>query len=260
LAHAYGLAVTGAMMADTLLMIIVFSFLSRPWRYIMLGFMLVFLVIESSFLAATLLKIMSGGWFPLMLGCGIFFIMHTWREGRKRTQSLMQHHTPTLDYFLQHLDATLPKVRRTAVFMTSDLTHVPPALIYNLHHNSVWHTQTLILKIARARIPRYPQAERLRITHLGHGISTVLATYGFMEQPDVPALLASLRDYGLKIEHPEKLSYFLSTHTYVASHRKMLNAWQEPVFILLDKFQQSAVNFFQLPRGKVIEIGHQMEI
>jgi KUP system potassium uptake protein len=260
LAHAYGLAVTGAMMADTILMVVVFGFLSRPWRYLMLALLGFFLLIESTFLASTLLKIMSGGWFPLLLGCALFFIMHTWLSGRKRTGSLMAQHTPTLEYFLQHLDTSIPKVDHTAVFLTSNLTHVPPALLYNLHHNGIWHSQTLILKVARARIPRYPASERVRVTHHGHGVSTINATYGFLEQPNLPQLLADLAQHDLRLEYPEKLSYFLSTHTYVPSPRGHLNRPQEFVFIVLDKLQQSAVNYFNLPRGKVIEIGHQMEI
>jgi KUP system potassium uptake protein len=260
LAHAYGLAVTGAMLADTLLMFVVFWFLAPAWRWLMYVLLLAFLLVESSFLAATMLKIMHGGWFPLLLGIGLFFLMHSWLTGRQRTHKLTLRQTPTLEYFLKHLDATLPKVRRTAVFLTSDLAHAPPALMYNLHHNAVWHTQTLILKVARARIPRYPNSERIRITHFGHGVSTIHATYGFLEVPNIPHLLQSLADHGLTIEHPERLSYFLSTHTYVPSQRKTLNSWQEPLFVLLDKFQQSAITYFQLPRGKVIEIGNQIEI
>ncbi|MCA3244553.1 MAG: KUP/HAK/KT family potassium transporter [Alphaproteobacteria bacterium] len=260
LAHAYGLAVTGAMLADTLLMFAIFWFL-RPWaRLAMFTLLAAFLLIESSFLAATALKIMHGGWFPLLLGGALFFLMHTWYIGRQRTQALTLRQTPTLDYFLKHLDTTLPKVRRTAVFLTSDLAHAPPALMYNLHHNGVWHTQNIIIKVARARIPRYPTSERIRITHHGHGVSTVHATYGFMETPDIPKLLTLLADYGLTIEHPERLSYFLSTHTYVPSQRQTLGPWQEGLFVFLDKLQQSAITYFHLPRGKVIEIGNQIEI
>ncbi len=260
LAHAYGLAVTGAMMADTLLMFVVFWFLAPRWRWLMYALLLVFLIIESSFLAATMLKLMSGGWFPLLLGAALFFLMHTWYTGRQRTQLLTQGQTPKLDYFLQHLDKTLPKVDRTAVFLTSDLHHAPPALMYNLHHNMVWHRQTLILKVARARLPRYPESERIRVTHHSHGVATIHAIFGFKEIPNIPQLLASLPDYGLRLEHPDRLSYFLSTHTYVPSTRHTLNRWQEGVFIFLDKLQQSAINYFNLPRGKVIEIGNQMEI
>ncbi len=260
LAHAYGLAVTGTMLCVTLLLFVVCWFMAPRWRWGIYGLLMLFLVVESTFLAATMLKILHGGWFPLLFGCGLFYLMHTWQEGRKRTQALTLHQTPTLDYLLKHLDTTLPKVRRTAVFLTSDLTHAPPALMYNLHHNAVWHTQTLIVKVARARIPRYPATERIRVLHHGHGVSTIHATYGFMEVPNIPALITSLPNHGLTIEHPEKLSYFLSTHTYVPSQRKVLNSWQEAVFVFLDKFQQSAVSYFRLPRGKVIEIGNQLEI
>jgi KUP system potassium uptake protein len=259
LAHAYGLAVTGTMLAVTLLMFAVFWFLS-PWaRLAMYSLLLVFMVIEAGFLAATALKILHGGWFPLLLGGALFFLMHTWYVGRQRTQALTLRQTPALDYFLQHLDTNLPKVARTAVFLTSNLHHVPPALMYNLHHNGVWHRQTLIIKVARARVARLT-GNRLHLTHHPHGVATLHVTYGYLEQPDIPKLLASMASEGLTLAYPDSLSYILSTHTYIPSTRQTLGPWQEALFVLLDKLQQSAIDYFHLPRGKVIEIGNQIEI
>ena len=137
---------------------------------------------------------------------------------------------------------------------------MPPALAHNITHNSVWHEQTIILKISRARIPRYPASERATIHHHAHGVITVQATYGFREQPHVPQLLASLPLHGLTLMYPDNLSYFLGTHTYLPSANTALNRFQEPIFIMLDKFAHSAISYFHIPRHRVIEIGNQIEI
>lgn len=260
LAHAYGLAVTGAMMAVTLLLPVVFVRVKNWPLAAILPVVALFLFIEAGFLAATFMKLLEGGWFPLLLGAFLFLLMWSWIVGRDATHRLTAHQTPHLDYFLKHLDPSLPRTDRTAIYMTSDLNHMPPALMYNLHHNGVWHAQTILIKIARARVPRYPMSERIRVTHHAHGLSTVHAMFGFLETPHVPHLVADLADHGLRIQFPDKMTYVVSTHTYVASPRRVLNRAQEALFIVMDKFQQSATSYFRIPRGKVIEIGNQIEI
>lgn len=260
LASAYGIAVTGTMLAGTCLSTLVLR--SRNgWAWAsVLAFVLVMATVDITFFSANLHKVMDGGWFPLVTGGLLFFIMHTWLRGREEATRLIMEQTPLLDALITTLDPTLPKVRRTAVFLTSDLNHAPPALMYNLQHNGIWHTQTIVMKVSRARIPRYPASERISVHHYPHGLSTVQATYGFMEQPNVPHLLAHLHEHGLEVEHPTRLSYFLSTHTYIPSPHPVLNRWQEPLFILLDKLAHSAVSYFHIPRKQVIELGNQMEI
>lgn len=261
LAAAYGIAVTGTMLLTTLLATTVLTKRNR-WHPVVVGtFTGVFLTIDGLFLGANLHKIPAGGWFPLVLGGALFFIMHTWVQGRKASKQIVQNQTPPMEDFIASIDATMPHVRRTAVFLTSDLNHAPPALIYNINHNAVLHTQIIIMKISRARIPRYPASERFSVRHHPHNITTVMATYGFLERPNVPDLLMSdLPHHGLTIRHPHSISYFLSTHTYVASPEQALNPFQEPIFILLDKLAQSAVSYFHLPRKQVIEIGNQIDI
>ncbi len=261
LAAAYGIAVTGTMLMTTLLATTVLLNRNRWHPMLVALFLGVFLAIDGLFFTANLHKIPNGGWFPLALGAAIFFIMHTWVKGRESSQSIVASHTPLLEDFIAHINPTLPHVRRTGVFLTSDLNHAPPALIYNINHNAVLHAQIIILKVSRARIPRYPASERYSVRHYPHNITTVQATFGFLERPNVPHMLShALEQYGLTIRHPEALSYFLSTHTYIPSPEPVLNPVQERIFILLDKLAQSAVSYFHLPRRQVIEIGNQIEI
>ncbi|TKW61271.1 MAG: potassium transporter Kup [Blastochloris viridis] len=261
LAAAYGIAVTGTMLMTTLLAATVLLNRNRWHPLLVALFLGVFLAIDGLFFTANLHKIPNGGWFPLLLGAAIFFIMHTWVKGRESSQNIVASHTPLLEDFIAHINPTLPHVRRTAVFLTSNLNHAPPALVYNINHNAMLHAQIIILKVSRARIPRYPASERYSVRHYPHNITTVQATFGFLERPNVPHMLShTLEQYGLTIRHPEALSYFLSTHTYIPSPEPVLNPVQERVFILLDKLSQSAVSFFHLPRRQVIEIGNQIEI
>ncbi|NBV54834.1 MAG: potassium transporter Kup, partial [Proteobacteria bacterium] len=172
LASAYGIAVTGTMLTTTLLLALVLKNRNH-WSWFSVGlFLLFFGLIDLAFLAANLQKIAQGGYFPLALGLAILFIMHTWIRGRAQAHKITLTHTPPLDKFLVMLDAKLPKIRHTAIFLTSNLNHVPPALMYNLQHNEVWHAQTIILKINRAKLPRYPESERISIHHHPHNVTT----------------------------------------------------------------------------------------
>lgn len=261
LAAAYGIAVTGTMLFTTMLTTTVLINRNR-WNPILAWlFAIVFLSIEGTFFASSLLKVPAGGWFPLVFGLGIFFIMHTWLRGRESSHSIVHDNTPSLEAFLSALNVRVPIIPRTGVFLTSNLNHTPPALMYNFMHNSILHDQIIVLKISRAPIPRYPASERISVHHYPHNITTVQATYGFLERPNVPHMLShELPHHGLSVKHPEALSYYLSTHTYIPSDSTALNPFQEPVFIFLDKMAQSAVSFFHLPRKQVIEIGNQIEI
>lgn len=260
LAGAYGIAVAGTMLTTNLLGAVV---LRRRNGWPVAGVILfaaVFVPLDAVFLLANLPKVPEGGWLPLVLGLGLWWLMRTWIKGRKASQAMLHAHSPMLESFLKKLDATLPHITRTAVFMTGDINHVPPALMYNLTHNGVWHTQVIIMKISLTRVPRCPTAEKIRVQHFPHGVSTVQATYGFMEQLNIPHLLTQLPQHGLEIRHPEHLSYFLSTHTYVPSAHKALNGWEERAFLLMDKLAVNAVTFFHLPRKQVIELGNHIEI
>ena len=261
LAAAYGIAVTGTIVITTLLASTVLV-RRLGWSPAAAGvFLLAFLSVNGVFFLSNLPKIPHGGWFPLLFGVLMFSVMHTWVRGR---QVASEHHarfSPSLDEFLEHLPKAT-RVPRTAIYLTSSLNYAPPALMYNLAHNQVLHQQVILIKVARARIPRYPEGERIRVTFLPHGFSAITTTYGFMEQPDIPGILARCaEDYGLMLEFPQATSYFLSHHTYIPSSVKRgLNRWQEPVFVFLESVTQSAISYFRIPNTQVVEIGAQVEI
>lgn len=261
LAGAYGVAVVGTIVITTVLTSLVL--VRRLGWPVWAGwvFFAGFIVVNLTLFAAVSPKISHGGWFPLLFGALVFYLMWTWVRGREVASRHHKQFTPLLDEFL----ATFPKcnrTERTAIFLTSDLNHVPPAMMYNLTHNNVIHAQVILLKVGRARIPRYPEGERVRVQFLKHGFTTITTTYGFMEQPDVPGILKRCtEDYGLKILHPNAVSYFLSNHTYIPSGPHIgLSTWQEPLFLFMHGMATSPITYFQVPKAQVIEIGAQVAI
>lgn len=261
LAAAYGLTVTGTIVITTVLTSVVLIRRLNWSTLDVICFLALFLSINLLFFYSNFHKIPHGGWFPLVFAMAVFYLMHTFVRGRQLAQ---QHHiqfSPQVDEFLEN-PPQVPRTPRTAIFLTGDINHIPPALIYNLKHNGVLHEQVILLKIARARIPRYPESERVRVTFLKHGFATINCTYGFMEQPDVPHLLArAAYEFGLEQKYPQATSYFLSHHTYVASTAVHgLNKFQEPIFLFLEGLTQSAITYFKIPNKDVIEIGAQVEI
>ncbi len=262
LAAAYGIAVTGTMVITTILTAVVLV-RRQGWNIAdAVLFICIFSTLDSLFFSSNVLKIPHGGWFPLLLGGLVFIAMNTWVKGRKVAK---QHHirfSPDIDYFLQRLPKAAYRPPQTAVYLTSTLNAVPPALTYNLQHNNVLHQQVILLKIARARLPRYPANDRIAITFQTNGFTSVTATYGFMERPDVPAILRQCTErYNLTIQFPDNVSYILSHHSYVASRTDSgLKKWQEPIFLFLDMFSQSAITYFRIPQNQVVMIGAQVEI
>lgn len=261
LAAAYGMTVIGTIViTTTLTSVVLVRRLGWP-KWAGWVFFTIFVGINGTFLLANLHKLPHGGWFPLLFGALLFYLMHTWVRGREVASLHHKQFTPLLDEFLARLPKGVNRPERTAIFLASDLNHAPPALLYNLAHNNVIHAQVILLKVARARIPRYPEGERVRVQFLKHGFTTITTTYGFMEQPDVPGILARCADeYGLKVEYPQATSYFLSHHTYVPSAKPGLSRWQEPIFVFLEGVTASAISYFRIPNRQVIEIGAQVEI
>ena len=265
LAAAYGIAVTGTMGITTLLATAVLhQRLHWPlWAVIIFG--AGFLSLDLLFLAANLHKIPSGGWLPLVFGGLLFYLMHTWVQGRYAVYKQILAKTGPLESFITSIPSLLKqgihRPDRVAVYVTSDLDTVPLSLSYNVLHNHALHRQVVLVKVTRARIPRILPRDRMRLTTLPHGFHTVELNYGFMESPNLPAALneASLH-HGLPFAHREEVSYFLSHHRYVPSKHHALNSWQEPLFMLLEDLSQSAIRFFRLPRSQVVEIGDHIEI
>ena len=258
LAAAYGIAVTMTMAITTL---VFFRVLTDRWhwaRWKAFAVCVPMLVVELGFLGANIPKIPHGGWFALGVGALLMVQMSTWRRGRQLVAARIKRgERPIGEVLDSHTD--IKKVNGTGVFLFKDLGMAPPALINNLHHNKVLHKTTLIVSVETADEPRIDPAERAEVTKVEPGVFQVLLTYGFMEDPDVPAALAALDVRGLTFD-PHDVTYFIGRESVVAGKAPGMNPALEHLFVWLNRGADSAVRFFNLPDEQVFEVGSRVEI
>jgi KUP system potassium uptake protein len=259
LAGAYGIAVTGTMASTTVLAMIVAR---RGWKWRWITVALVFgalLAVDLLFFAATLLKIPSGGWFPLVAAAVGFTVMVTWRHGRAIVYQLLYGEALPLDKFLERLEPAKMRVARTAIFMTSDPNSVPRAMLHNMKHNMVLHERIILMTVVTEDVPHVPPDQRVAVDRLGKGFFRVTARFGYMDDPEVPQVLELCRKHGLATDMMET-SFFIGRETLVACENTGLPRWQEHLFIALSATALSATAFFSIPPGQVVELGAQVEI
>ena len=260
LASAYGIAVTGTMVV-TAMMAIVVIWRVWHWRLIWaLALMLPFLFIDFTFLAANMLKIVEGGWMPLALGAVVMTLMYTWRRGTR----LLFEKTRKSEMPLKPLVAKLEKkpphiVPGTAVFLTSDPEFAPTALLHSLKHYKVLHENNVILTIETADTPRVSASERVRIEPVGETFSRVTLRFGFMETPNVPKALAIARKLGWQFDIMST-SFFLSRRSLKPAAHSGMPHWQDRLFIGLTRWANDATDYFQIPTGRVVEVGTQVTV
>jgi len=260
LASAYGIAVTGTMVVTALMAIVV---INKVWRWPLAGalaLMLPFLFIDLTFLAANLLKIFEGGWMPLALGALVMILMYTWRRGSR----LLVQKTRKLEIPLETLVASLEKkpparVPGTAVFLTGDPAFAPTALMHSLKHYKVLHENNVILTVETADTPRVDVAERVRMEPVGETFSRVVLRFGFMEQPNIPKALAVARKLGWQFDIMST-SFFLSRRLLKPAAQSGMPRWQDRLFISLSRTANDATDYFQIPTGRVVEVGTQVTI
>jgi KUP system potassium uptake protein len=260
LASAYGIAVTGTMTITTVL----FCTVARDrwhwprWRVALVG--VLFLSVDLAFLGANLAKVASGGWLPLLIAVVIYVLMTTWKRGRESVASALRESALPLDLFLKDIRQRQPaRVPGTAVFMTSDPAGVPVVLLHHLKHNKVLHETVVIMSIEGEEIPQVPREERLTLKTLGDGFHRVVGRYGFMETPDVPALLASLQRDGLRAS-PAETSFYLGRETLLPDGNSRMARWRKLLFIVMARNAQSATAFFNLPPNRVLELGARIQL
>lgn len=259
LAAAYGMSVSGTMGAVTVLAWIV-ALMRWQWHPVLAA--LVFgslLAVELAYIAANTLKIIHGGWFPLLIAAAFATVVLTWRRGRRVVAEQIHGHGLGLDSFIERLGSSHIRVAGTAVFMTARPELVPNALLHNLKHNKVVHERVIVMTVRTSDEPYVPPAERVTVERLGKGFFRVVACFGFMDEPDVPAALDQAREYGLATD-PMATSYFLGRETLIASPRREMGPFQERLFIVLTAGAQSATAYFRIPPGRVVELGTQVEI
>jgi KUP system potassium uptake protein len=260
LASAYGIAVTGTMVVTAMMAIVV---IWKVWRWPLfaaLGLILPFLFIDFTFLAANLLKIVEGGWMPLALGALVMALMYTWRRGSRLLFEKTRKQEIPLEGLVHKLEKKPPvRVPGTAVFLTSDPTSAPTALLHSLKHYKALHEKNVILTIETADTPRVDIVERVRIEPVGETFSRVFLRFGFMEQPNVPKALAVARKLGWQFDIMST-SFFLSRRTLKPAQHSGMPRWQDRLFIGLTRSANDATDYFQIPTGRVVEVGTQVTV
>jgi KUP system potassium uptake protein len=260
LGGAYGIAVTLAMLIDSVLIYVV---MRRIWGWrlpLALAIALPLLAIDIAFLGSNALKIPDGGWFPLLIGGAVFTLLTTWKRGRALLMLRLSEDSMPIDIFIESIGSSPPpRVPGTAVFLTSTGDRVPHALLHNLKHNKVLHDRVVFLTVHTRDIPRVANAERIEIRGLGCEFWRMDAYYGFTEEPDVPALLDTCGNRGLEFDMMDT-SFFVSRETLIASVAPGMALWRERLFVALAKMAVKATDFFHVPTNRVVELGTQVEL
>jgi KUP system potassium uptake protein len=239
LAAAYGIAVTGAMFIDTILLAVV--------------------LITLAYLGANLLKVPQGGWVPLVIGLFIFTLLTTWSRGRQLMRQSMTEGTIPMEVFAKSANTSAKRVQGTAIFMASTAAGVPSALLHNIKHNKVLHERVVVLTVAIQDVPFVDEAKRCEMKDLGQGFYRLTLKYGFLEETNIPLALKQAEICGGPFEMM-RTSFFLSRQTLIASEKPGMAIWREKLFAWMLRNAASAMEFFRLPSNRVVELGSQVEI
>ena len=260
LGGAYGIAVTLAMLIDSIL---IFSVMCRMWKWslpVALAIAAPLALIDLAFLSSNALKIPSGGWFPIIVAIAVFTLLTTWKTGRSILMRRLSDGSLPLDDFIQSIQSDPPvRVPGTAVFLTSAVNSVPNSLLHNLKHNKVLHERVVFLTIIPRDIPYVPVEERYEIKPLGGDFFQLSAYYGFSEDADVPRLLEQCGRGGFPFAMMET-SFFVSRESLIATGMPGMAKWRERLFVSMSKNATKASDFFGIPTNRVVELGTQVEI
>ncbi|HTK29578.1 MAG TPA: potassium transporter Kup [Vicinamibacterales bacterium] len=260
LAAAYGMAVTSTMVITTLLAYLVAR---QDWGWGVwraASVTAAFLVIDLAFFGANLAKIAHGGWFPLAVAGVIYTLMATWAEGRRLVQARLNASVRPLEELVERLRDHPPiRVPGTGIFMTAHDGGVPPILIHHLEHNKALHEQVVLLTVRTLEVPEVPARDAVHVEEVGYGLFRMVACYGFMQSPDVPAAIAAARAHGLTTQTGDT-TYYLAHLTLFANDRIGMSAWRDHLFILMSRNARRATNFFSIPPNSVVELGIQLEL
>ncbi|AUW60207.1 potassium transporter Kup [Sphingobium sp. SCG-1] len=259
LTAAYGIAVTGAMFIDNVLLTVLIFRLwkwNRGWAVLLLS---VFYIVDGAYLAANLTKIPAGGWFPLLIGFVVFTLLTTWSRGRQLMIERMRESAMPIPVFIASAANSAVRVPGTAVFMTSTPDGVPHALLHNLKHNKVLHERVVLLTVKIIGVPVVQEEKRAKLEDLGRGFFRLVLHYGFMQEPDVPLALKNVTQCGQAFKMMET-SFFLARQTLLPSARPGMPIWREKIFAWMLRNAESAMEFFRLPTNRVVELGSQVEI
>ncbi|HEU0029078.1 MAG TPA: KUP/HAK/KT family potassium transporter [Kofleriaceae bacterium] len=263
LAAAYGIAVTGLFMITSFL---IFLVCQRNWGWSLgaaLALYIPLVVIDGAFFSSNLVKIAAGGWFPLAVGTGVFAIMTTWWRGRHELSQMMETGTIPEDLFLEDIKETpLPRVPGTAVFMASGSNGIPNVLLHHVKHNKVLHKQVVLLSVVTEPVPFTIGNSAIEVRELGNkqqGFYRVVARVGFMQQPNVPKILARCEKHHLHVNDADT-TYYLGRQTLLTTGKSRIAKWRKMLFSFLSVNSRTPTAFFGLPPNRVVELGLQIEL
>ena len=260
LAAAYGIAVTLDMLITTTLTFFVIRY---GWRYplwLCIAATGWFFLIDAVFFASNMLKLLDGGWFPLLIGGAIFTLMITWKQGRALMNDALKSDAIELSSFLEAVFISPPaRVEGTAVFLTAEPGSVPNAMLHNLKHNKVLHQQNLFVTVCSHEVPWVGLTRRVEVTQLGHNCWQIILNYGFKNDPDVPRALTLLREHGCQVD-PMTTSYFLSRDVVVPTIGGGMSPWREKLLAQMHHNASAAADFLSLPNNSVVELGSKVAI
>ena len=260
LAGAYGVAVAATMVMTTVL---TFFVARSSWRWPLWGSALLmgaFLLVDMAFLGANATKIAHGGWFPLVVGGVVFTLMTTWRSGRDLLMERLEARAFPLEMFIADVAKHPPvRVSGVSIFMTGSSSGTPVALLHNVKNNKVLHDTVVLLSVRTEEIPIVPAGERISVELLEQGFRRVTARYGFMDTPDIKEVLDLCRQHGH--DWPvNKTTFFLGRTTLIATDKPGLAKWRKRLFSLMGRNAERATTYFNIPPGRVVELGMQVEL
>ena len=260
LSAAYGIAVTGTMAITSALYYVVMTSRFGWPQGRAIALTVAFLTLDFAFFGANLVKIEKGGWVPLAVAVGLYVLMTTWKRGRRELTEELNKRTLPLEMLLNDIERKKPvRVEGTAVFMTSSTKAVPLVLLHHMKHNKVFHRQVVLLSMLTGDVPEVPSAERVQVEPLGHGFFRVVATYGFMQNPDVNDVLKLAQKEGLVVRKNDT-TFYLGRERIIPKGSSTMAGWRKAIFIFMSRNARSPSEFFNIPTGRVVELGTQVEL
>ncbi|MEJ2506625.1 MAG: KUP/HAK/KT family potassium transporter, partial [Ignavibacteriaceae bacterium] len=260
LAAAYGVAVTSTMLITTLLFYVIAR---RKWGWSKLvagGLFIIFFITDLAFFGANMSKIMHGAWFPLVVAGAIFALMSTWQRGRQLLYEQLSKEALTLEDFIKSLSIQpVDRIRGQAVFLSGNPGIIPRALLHNLKHNKVLHSEIIFLHISTQEVPRIPLDQKLDFEKLGSGFYKVTARYGFMEEPNIVKILTLIREKGVDFK-PNQISYFLGREMVLPKEKSGMSKWRTKLFGFLSHNAFGFTAYYDIPPNQVVELGSQIRL
>jgi len=255
LAAAYGIAITGTMLMSSIIIVAYLACVRRKGYLMAVLFIAPFFFVELTFFSSNLLKLLDGGFVPLVFGMYFVLLMFTWVKGTKYLLEKARMHSISTTDLSEMIERDPPHiVTGTAIYLTSDPENAPETMMQNMKHNQILHEKNIILTVITEQVPRVPIEQRIQVQTLCHRLTRIIIHFGFMETPNVPAALYRARALGHDVD-VENASFFLGHRKIIPDARHGLPAWQDDIYVSMNKMAVDATDFFRIPPNQVVEIG-----